>query len=73
MGARRVGLAAGRAPPLTTAIEGDRWPNMSGLFISCHGPHREAVNRVHGRLKVQGISSFLDREHLVGPKLEKLS
>jgi hypothetical protein len=46
---------------------------MSGLFISCHGPHREAVNRVHGRLKVQGISSFLDREHLVGPKLEKLS
>jgi hypothetical protein len=46
---------ARRAPPLPAAMEGDRRPNMSELFISYHRPDREAVDGVRRLLKAQGI------------------
>ncbi len=35
------------------------------LFISYHAPDREDVKSVRQLLKARGISSFIDREHLV--------
>src|SRR5262245_52270109 len=63
---RGCGAPRNRAPARGRAAVSDQPPaDTHDLFLSYHGPDRDAVRTVQQLLEARGIRTFLDRDHLV--------